>query len=89
MSHDERTCPEASKHLACTDPFKLVGSVCTPSLREVVLIYGVWSFFFGDSLAFSVPFREQPGQPHHGRAHPGPLLTPVGVGILQAHFNLY
>ena len=33
----------------------------------------VRSIFFGDSLAFSVPFREQPGQPHHGRAHPGPL----------------
>ena len=33
----------------------------------------VLSIFFGDSLAFSVPLREQPGQPHHGRAHPGPL----------------
>ena len=33
----------------------------------------VRSFFFGDFLVFSVPFREQPGQPHHGRAHPGPL----------------
>ena len=33
----------------------------------------VRSIFFGDSLAFSVPFREQPGQPHHGRAQPGPL----------------
>ena len=33
----------------------------------------VRSFFFGDFLVFSVPFREQPGQPHHRRAHPGPL----------------
>ena len=33
----------------------------------------VLSSFFGDSLAFSGPFREQPGQPHHGRAHPGSL----------------
>ena len=33
----------------------------------------VLSIFFGDSLVFSVPFREQPGQPHHERAHPGPL----------------
>ena len=30
----------------------------------------VRSFFFGDSLAFSGPFCEQPGQPHLGRAHP-------------------
>ena len=29
--------------------------------------------FFGDFWVFSVPFREQLGQPHHGRAHPGPL----------------
>ena len=33
----------------------------------------VRSIFFGDFLVFSVPFREQPGQPHHERAHPGPL----------------
>ena len=33
----------------------------------------VRSFFFGDFLVFSVPFREQPAQPHHERAHPGPL----------------
>ena len=33
----------------------------------------VRSFFFGDFLVFSVPFREQPEQPHHRRAHPGPL----------------
>ena len=33
----------------------------------------VRSIFFGDSLAFSLPLRGQPGQPHHGRAHPGPL----------------
>ena len=33
----------------------------------------VRSFFFGDFLVFSVPFREQPGQPPHRRAHPGPL----------------
>ena len=33
----------------------------------------VRSFFFGDFLVFSVLFREQPGQPHHRRAHPGPL----------------
>ena len=37
------------------------------------LVLLVRSIFFGDSLAFSVPLREQPGQPHHGRAHPGPL----------------
>ena len=38
MSHDERTCPEASTwHVQF--PFKLVGSVCTPSLWEVVLIF--------------------------------------------------
>ena len=30
----------------------------------------VRSFFFGDFLVFSVPFCEQPGQPHHERAHP-------------------
>ena len=51
----------------------------------------VRSIFFGDSLAFSVPLREQPGQPHHGRAHPGSLggiPTPVGVGIPQAHLQV-
>ena len=51
----------------------------------------VLSSFFGDSLAFSGPFREQPGQPHHGPAHPGSLggiPAPVGVGIPQAHFQV-
>ena len=33
----------------------------------------VRSFFFGDFLVFSVPFREQPGQPRHRRAQPGRL----------------
>ena len=33
----------------------------------------VRSFFFGDFVVFRVPFREQPGQPHHERGHPGPL----------------
>ena len=33
----------------------------------------VRSFFFGDFLVFSVQFCEQPGQPHHERARPGPL----------------
>ena len=33
----------------------------------------VRSFFPGDFLVFSVSCREQPGQPHHERAHPGPL----------------
>ena len=47
----------------------------------------VLSSFFGDSLTFSGPFRKQPGQPHHGRAHTGLLggiPTLVGVGIPQA-----
>ena len=40
-------------------------------LWTLVLI--VRSIFFGVSLAFSVPSREQPGKPRHGRAQPGPL----------------
>ena len=60
--------------------FKLVGSVRTPSLWEVVLI-----FVYGpSSLATWAAASRTSTSTSTGR-----IPTPVGVGILQAHFNLH
>ena len=86
MSHDERTCTDASTwHVQILLSFLVW---CLAGLWTLVLMYA----FGPSSLATlwpSVSVREQPGSritDEHIQVT-GRIPTPVGVGILQAHCN--